>query len=358
MATRKQRKQNGSLHQRKGSPKWQGKFRGPDGKIKRVTLRTTDKAIARKRLDTAIAEAFPTTPEQAIAQAKNCFNLIAMRWLDTYCRRSTITEKRKGKARVEFDRFTEYFGAKGAAHIKDITADDIRAYFEARFAVAKFATIRTERQFLINIWDCAIERGATTYNIVRPIAIKKPVKEVGNRTQFGVDEFAEVLSHVANDSDRHALTLFFWTGCRKGELEAAQWKDIVINGGGRQFLQVRAESNKTGTGRKVLLTQPALDALAALKDTGDGPHILPAVGINHFYRAIRNAAIAAGWNMETDSVGIHTLRHSYCSHWANQPGIPLVWVRDWAGHSNIAITNVYVRADETQMDSVLSGMGY
>ena len=57
-------------------------------------------------------------------------------------------------------------------------------------------------------------------------------------------------------------------------------------------------------------------------------------------------------NMETDSVGIHTLRHSYCSHWANMPGIPLVWVRDWAGHSNIAITNVYVRADETQMDSV------
>ena len=63
--------------------------------------------------------------------------------------------------------------------------------------------------------------------------------------------------------------------------------------------------------------------------------------------------------METDSVGVHTLRHSLLLVIGQtMPGVPLVWVRDWAGHSNIAITNVYVRADETQMDSVLSGMGY
>ncbi len=139
---------------------------------------------------------------------------------------------------------------------------------------------------------------------------------------------------------------------------AARYSDIIINGGGRKFLMVRAESNKIGESRKVLLTQPALDAIEALREHCEGDELIPARHRNYYYDVIRRAAIAAGWNMDTHSVGLHTLRHSFCSHWANMPGIPLAWVRDWAGHSNLSITDRYVHADEDVMDSTLTKLGY
>ena len=59
-----QRKQKGSIYRRENSPRYQGKYRDPQtGKSMRVTLRTTDKAEARRRLDTIIADATPTPPQ-------------------------------------------------------------------------------------------------------------------------------------------------------------------------------------------------------------------------------------------------------------------------------------------------------
>ncbi|WP_428102599.1 tyrosine-type recombinase/integrase [Candidatus Rariloculus sp.] len=362
MATR--RTQRGSIYQREGSPKFQGKFRDATGQVRRVSLKTADKAEARAKLDKLISNAAPkpdiSTTDLAAAYVKGAFVTVAESWLKHY-KDTKITTKRKDKAtKLVRGRFYEAFGAlRQCRNISAITPTEIRKYITDRFNEgARHGTIKIERQYLMAIWDIAVEKEIVSRNIVRAIKLVKPTKEISNRTQFTVDQFAEVLTQVARKSDRQALTVFFWTGARKSELEAAQWEDIITNGGGRSFLKIRASSNKTGTARKVLLTQPALDALDSLRGCSEDSFILPRVGVNHWYHVIRRAAIAAGWDMETESVGVHTLRHSYCSHWANMPGIPLAWVRDWAGHSNIAITDVYVKSDESRMDSVLTGLGY
>jgi integrase len=44
----------------------------------------------------------------------------------------------------------------------------------------------------------------------------------------------------------------------------------------------------------------------------------------------------------------HSLRHSRISRLANHPEIPLVYVRDFAGHTNLATTERYVHRIESQ----------
>jgi integrase len=46
-------------------------------------------------------------------------------------------------------------------------------------------------------------------------------------------------------------------------------------------------------------------------------------------------------------VTFHSLRHTGISKLANHPGVPLVQVRDFAGHANVATTETYVHKIES-----------
>ena len=47
-------------------------------------------------------------------------------------------------------------------------------------------------------------------------------------------------------------------------------------------------------------------------------------------------------------VVFHSLRHTGISRLANHPGIPLVHVRDFARHGNLAVTQGYVHRIESE----------
>jgi integrase len=64
---------------------------------------------------------------------------------------------------------------------------------------------------------------------------------------------------------------------------------------------------------------------------------------NDISRAFADAVEKAGLPVTEDGgVTFHALRHTGISRLANHPGVPLVYVRDYAGHANLTTTETYV----------------
>ncbi len=359
LKVQRKRKQRGSLYKQSASENWYAKYRCPEsGKVVRRTMRTTDKALARQRLDEILTPVAPE-PKPSVSGTVRVqgFSKAAQNWLAVYESRP-ISDSGKARARrIVETYFQDAFGSLTMAHIKP---RHIRQYFGQRFGQgARYNTVRRERQFLSGIFQIAVEDGLMRYNVIESCKLERPAKEQNTRTALTVEQFEAVLAHVKSDVHKNIFRAYFWTGARKAELIAAEHGDIIVNGGGRQHLVIRADSNKRGKSRKVLLTAPALEAIEALREHAEADKLLPsAKHHNDWYNVLRAAAIAAGWDMETNSIGIHSLRHSFCSHWANTPGIPLPWVQAWAGHSDLRVTSTYIHIDESTMDATMTELGY
>ena len=349
-----QRKQKGSIYRRENSPKYQGKYRDPlTGKVKRVTLRTTDKATARKILDRIIAEATPTPPAvEKAAIGRSMFMYWAEQWLKHY-QSKAITTGRKVKAeQLVHGRFVRAFGHLRITHITDV---DVNAYLNGRLETSAFGTVRIERQYLSQIWKRAMRDGAVRYNLVDDYQWPRGVSQRETKETLTMPQLKEILEHVDSEADRHVLTLFAMTGARKQELQDATHNDIAVNGDGLVKLTLR--SGKTSKIRKIPLAPQAIDCVEALREE-DRESILPTAPVNHWYVVLQAAAIKAGYSPEEYRVNVHGLRHCFCSHWANRADCPLVQVQEWAGHSNIAVTSLYVRRDEAQANTLMASMDW
>ncbi len=64
-----------------------------------------------------------------------------------------------------------------------------------------------------------------------------------------------------------------------------------------------------------------------------------------FKKAVRLAGLP---ETKDGKAGFHSLRHTGISRLANNPKIPLVWVRDFAGHQSIKTTEGYVHKIESE----------
>jgi integrase len=64
-----------------------------------------------------------------------------------------------------------------------------------------------------------------------------------------------------------------------------------------------------------------------------------------FQKAVEYADLAV---TEDGPVTFHALRHTGISRLANHPSVPLVYVRDYAGHRNLSTTEIYVHKIDSQ----------
>ncbi len=154
---------------------------------------------------------------------------------------------------------------------------------------------------------------------------------------------------------------------RIGEVAGLDWGDVDF---GRAKLHVRRSVDKHGAvgptkgGRErvIDLTPKAHEALLELRRQCDGVGRVfrsrdggPwAYGnITAAFAAARDAA--AIQVTEHGRVTFHTLRHTAISRLANHPDIPLVYVRDFAGHASLVTTEGYVHHIESSAVTTAAG---
>jgi integrase len=153
---------------------------------------------------------------------------------------------------------------------------------------------------------------------------------------------------------------------RLGEVLGLEWPDVDFAVG---TLHVRRSVDRRGTpgpckgqsrddfergkGAKIELMPKARVALLTLRGAADGtgPVFLNGQGRRRSHddtqRAYNKARTRAALPVtEEGKVVFHSLRHTGISRLANQPEIPLVQVRDFARHKDLAPTQGYVHKIE------------
>lgn len=157
-------------------------------------------------------------------------------------------------------------------------------------------------------------------------------------------------------------------GLRRGEIIALDWRRIdLVNG--KVHVQCADWRGIIGPpkgkkARVVRMTKRLRDALAALPREGervltrddmersDCPFVpgQPSTGssLRHWLWIAEDAA-------GLPRMGLHSLRHTFCSHLA-MAGTPVTAIRDMAGHSSIKITNRYMHLAPGGLDAAVESL--
>jgi integrase len=152
---------------------------------------------------------------------------------------------------------------------------------------------------------------------------------------------------------------------RLGEVAGLRWDDVDFAAG---KLHVRHSFGRDGTlgppkGGKaatIELTPVARETLLELRLEAAGEFVFVngaggPRGLTDIQRAFRKAPQRAALPVTDDGEAVfHSLRHTGISRLANHPAIPLVHVRDFARHTDLATTQGYVhRIDDAKITTAI-----
>jgi len=147
-------------------------------------------------------------------------------------------------------------------------------------------------------------------------------------------------------------------GLRCGEMLALQWDDVRWDVGklvvSKACWRGHVTATKGGKPRTVKLTPRLLEALGPGRGSS-GTVLATAEGtpltINGVRSRLRGAMKRAGVRH-----GVHTLRHSFCSHMA-MLGVPTLTIQRLAGHQSITTTERYMHLSDNCLDDAIEMLG-
>ena len=198
-------------------------------------------------------------------------------------------------------------------------------------------------------WD-VIERLPGT---IRLLPIPKP-----SAGFYDFDEYEQLVDAAeSTDPNAHLIVLLGGqAGLRCGEMMALEWRDVDLGKGQlcvqRSDWKGHVTTTKGGRLRYVPLTIRLAKALrehrhlrgARVLCQRDGSPLTQKVVQDHVRRPGRRAGLA--------KVGVHRLRHTFCSHLAMR-GAPARTIQELAGHQDLATTQRYMHLTPGASDSAI-----
>lgn len=130
-----------------------------------------------------------------------------------------------------------------------------------------------------------------------------------------------------------AWKLFANTGMRRGEGLALQRRWVGRDG--IKVVSTGEDRTKSGEWRDIPLFPGAQEALDGLPKGGE--FVLPRLALPSLSRAAAKCIRRAGLEGS-----LHTLRHTFISHLAMDPNVPIRDIQRWAGHASIETTEGYM----------------
>lgn len=130
-----------------------------------------------------------------------------------------------------------------------------------------------------------------------------------------------------------AWKLYANTGMRRGEGLALKRRWVGTDG--LKIVSTGEERTKSGEWREIPLFPGAQEALEALPKGGE--YVLPRIALPSLSRAAAKCMARA----ELEG-SLHTLRHTFISHLAMDPNVPIRTIQLWAGHKSITTTEKYM----------------
>jgi len=297
------------------------------------------------------AEYFPNSPHAA-AEAEPPVVPLLFEVMDRWLR---VHELKSSTRRLYTTRINSFWKVQ----LKNVPVDQVR-YSDILEALAngtwKSAKSRNNELFMIRgLFDLAKRDQLITDNpcdAIRPKAVQKRKPD-----PFSLDEARLILAHLQQhrpEAIYNFVQLMFFTGLRTSEGLALRWqnvdfraKEMLILGG--NVYDEETDTTKTSQARTVLLSAPAMEALARQKAHTflKGEHVFhdPKTGEPWKYRTITD--VRSFWKITLKQLGIryrrpYNMRHTYATLGlmsGAQPG----FLAKQLGHSLRVFFDVYAK---------------
>lgn len=192
-------------------------------------------------------------------------------------------------------------------------------------------------------------------NVKILVKFRQVVKKTGKTETYNTEELADLNAYLdrmyseSEDSSYLAVKLNFLLGLRVGELVALRWEDYTdqkhlhivreeIRNQDTNAYDV-ADHTKTHTDRYVALVPKAIEILQKLDRTGE--YLFMRNGERLTSRQIAYVLEKYAERQGVGTKSTHKMRKTYASK-LNAAGIPLDFIREQLGHSNLSTTLGYI----------------
>lgn len=256
--------------------------------------------------------------------------------------------------------------------IADITTHTIKRFQEVRREAGIYASNR-DLGVLRAVFNWAIREGLAEQTPFRRhgVALIQRGRERARDRRLEPGESDRLLATCGPDL-RALVEAAIETGCRRGELLSAQWKQVRLDGP-RPVLMLPASKTKTGRPREIPISARLAAILKMRRTDPKGNDHKPdqfvfgnAIGepLGSFKRAWATAVLRAHGvkpryikgtakltpesraALRRINLHVHDLRREAGSRWLDA-GIPLHTIQRWLGHTNIKQTSTYLAVTDT-----------
>jgi integrase len=305
----------------------------------------------RPRVDT---HADPTQPLHPTTHQTTTVAEFAVRYMAEFCeanRQAPRTlERKRGALKLHI------LPAVGRVPLAHVTGEHVQA-IKARLSGYEARSVNSMLQVLRSMLRVAAEwRVIPQAPRVRMVAVPDDEPD-----WFEVDEY-ESLCKAASTMDPRTLAVVLLggdAGLRRGEIMALKWADLDF---AANRIVVRASRSrqgekppKNGRTRRVPMTPNLRHTLATLRRVrGDGSYVLTSFerrtygrGRTPLYPGLPGEGTLRYWfhaacdAADLEPKGLHSLRHTFCSHLAAK-GVPARDIMELAGHANLQTTQRYM----------------
>ena len=232
-------------------------------------------------------------------------------------------------------------------HLKDITADDIRAYLTTtRLKGSSNVTLNNERRVLSSFFTWCHDEEFLPRNIMKRVDKIKVEKKV--KKPFTEEEMEKLRTFAKTDRDKAIIEFLYSTGCRVSEMVALNRDDIDYDS---REVTVLGKGNKQ---RKVFLSYRCIAALQTYlsKRLDTDPALFVSVPSNRFPFRESQRLLASGVEIMIRTTGKragidkahpHRIRRTAAT-FALRRGMPIEQVSKMLGHEDLKTTTIYANS--------------
>ncbi len=255
----------------------------------------------------------------------------------------------------------------GNMELKDIQPLDIKRMLE-RLAKQKYSaqTVRVQRIVLNLIFKYAVLNGYIDINPVSSVSVPRNLPKA--KRELPTDKEIQTVMYSADATFGMFAYLILFTGCRRGEALALQWKDIDFE---TKTIHIYKSINYSGDNQNtpVLSMHPKTDAgirdvamLACVEerllDMAKGKSETDFIFGGE--APLTKSAFRRKWQAYQKETGIdftpHQLRHAYATI-LYDAGIDEKVAQGLMGHSTIALTrDIYTHVRQSRLDSAAASL--
>jgi len=231
----------------------------------------------------------------------------------------------------------------------EIEIDDVEDYIDSRLNTgAAHATVYHEFAFCRAMYNVARKRWRKEYGIIlNPFADAGFPNFNNARTRFiDAEEEKAMLEAASPTWFRDVLIFALDTGCRRGEMLSAVWKNNVD----MQRREIRIQASKNGNYKVIPMT---LRLHETLKTRQKGVEHIGTLVFPYHELAVRGAWDRVLENTKITGVRFHDLRHTFGSRLAQQ-GVDILRIKELMGHKSINMTMRYAHLNTENLRAAIS----